>query len=38
MKLALYIHTAEYSDILANYYSFLASNFELQIYEHSNNI
>jgi hypothetical protein len=38
MKLVLYTHRAEHSDILANYYSFLASKFELQIYEHSNNI
>jgi hypothetical protein len=36
MKLVLYIHRAEHSDTLANYYSFLASTFELQIYEHSN--
>jgi hypothetical protein len=38
MKLVLYIHRAEHRDILANYYSFLASKFELQMYEHSNNI
>jgi hypothetical protein len=38
MKLVLYIHRAEHSNILAKYYPFLASNFELQIYEHSNNI
>jgi hypothetical protein len=38
MKLVLYIHRAEHSDILSKYYSFLASKFELQIYEHSNNI
>ena len=38
MKLVLYIHRAEHSDIEANHYSFLASNFQLQIYEHFNNI
>jgi hypothetical protein len=38
IKLVLYIHAAEHSDILANHYSFLASKFELQIYEHSNSI
>jgi hypothetical protein len=28
MKLVLYIHRAEHSDILANYYLFLASKFK----------
>jgi hypothetical protein len=37
MKL-VHMHEAEHSDILANYYAFFASNFELQLYEHSNNI
>jgi hypothetical protein len=38
MKLVLYVHRAEHSDIQANCHSFLASKFVLEIYEHFNNI
>ena len=38
MKLVLYVHRTEHSDIQANCHSFLASKFVLEIYEHFNNI
>jgi hypothetical protein len=38
MKLVLYVHRAEHSDIQANCHSFLASKFVLEIYENLNNI